>query len=192
MDNLNGELGGEFVCQAIERLLIRVRPLGRSESIEIENRATLFATGIGLTVRADATRRVLVGNLDLEKERPEQHRFAGDPMKAVMADRGRYVAGCLTIVRAYLAAGSPGRLPPPASFGEWSNLVRSALVWLGCADPWRATDATMADDPETAELRELLTLWRETFGLNTECWCGKWWTPRSAASERASMEKAGR
>ena len=53
----------------------------------------------------------------------------------VMADRGKYIAACLTICRAYIAAGRPDKLPKLASFGGWSDTVRSALVWLGEADP---------------------------------------------------------
>ena len=40
LDNVNGELGGDLLCQAIERPLIRARPLGGSDIVEIENRAS--------------------------------------------------------------------------------------------------------------------------------------------------------
>jgi putative DNA primase/helicase len=64
LDNVNGELGGDLLCQAIERPLIRIRPLGRSDIVEIESRATLFATGNALRGRGDMTRRTLVCDLD--------------------------------------------------------------------------------------------------------------------------------
>ena len=57
-----------------------------------------------------------------------------------MADRGKYIAACLTICRAYIAAGRPGKLNRLASFGGWSDTVRSALVWLGEADPVKSMD----------------------------------------------------
>jgi hypothetical protein len=50
-----------------------------------------------------------------------------------MRDRGQYVADA--IMRAYIEAGKPGKLPKLASFDAWSDSIRSALVWLGCADP---------------------------------------------------------
>jgi hypothetical protein len=165
LDNVNGELGGDLLCQAIERPFIRLRPLGRSDIVEIESRATLFATGNGLRVRGDMVRRSLVSDLDAGMERPELRKFEGDPVAVVMANRGRYVSACLAIVRAYILAGRPDVLTPIASFGDWSDTVRSALVWLGCADPADSMEQAREDDPELAELREVTSLWRDTLGI---------------------------
>jgi hypothetical protein len=164
LDNVNGELGGDLLAQATERPLIRVRPLGASIIVEIENRACLFATGNNLRVRGDMTRRVLVCDLDAQLERPELREFKGDPVAAVLQRRGAYVSAVLTIVRAYLAAGTPSILPPVQSYGDWSRLVRSALVWLGCADPAGSMEAAREDDPELGELRELIGVWHAAFG----------------------------
>ena len=91
-------------------------------------------------------------------------------MATVEADRGRYVSACLIIVRAYIAAGRPGLLQPLASFNEWSDLVRSALVWLGCADPVLSMEAARENDPELSELREVMAVWKQVFGaLPTTC-----------------------
>ena len=120
LDNVNGELGGDLLCQAVERPLVRVRPLGRSDIIELESRATLFATGNCLRVRGDMVRRTLMCTLDAEMERPELRQFTGNPVQTVLDDRGRYVAAALTVARAYQAAGCPGQLSPLASFEDWS------------------------------------------------------------------------
>jgi putative DNA primase/helicase len=165
LDNVNGELGGDLLCQAIERPLIRLRPLGRSDIIEIESRASLFATGNALRVRGDMTRRTLVCSLDAKVERPELREFHSDPVATVLADRGRYVSACIAIVRAYAAAGAPGQLKPIASFEEWSNTVRSALVWLGYEDPAKSMEAAREDDPELTELREVMGLWFKALGI---------------------------
>ncbi|MGI4794196.1 MAG: hypothetical protein ACRYG8_08970 [Janthinobacterium lividum] len=164
IDNVNGELGGDLLCQAVERPLIRVRPLGRSDILEIESRAVVFATGNGLRVTGDMVRRTLLALLDANMERPELREFDRNPVAEVLADRGRYVAACLTIVRAYANAGRPGRLPPLASFEDWSDLVRSALVWLGQEDPCASMETAREDDPELAELRMVVTAWHEAFG----------------------------
>lgn len=164
LDNCNGELGGDLLCQAIERPLVRVRRLGASDIIEVENHVTIFATGNNLRVRGDMVRRSLVGELYANLERPEPREFKGDPVAMIQADRGRYVSAALTIVRAYIEAGLPGRLPPIASFGAWSDLVRSALVWLGCADPALSMEQAREDDPELAELGEVLTVWESSLG----------------------------
>ena len=171
LDNVNGELGGDLLCQAIERPLIRLRPLGRSDIVEVESRATIFGNGNGMRVRGDMTRRTLTCDLDAGVERPELREFRDNPVAMVMADRGAYVSACLVIVRAYLAAGSPEKRPPVASFTEWSDLVRSALIWLGCSDPAQSMEAAREDDPELSELREIIEVWRETLPVNTPLTC---------------------
>ena len=100
-------------------------------------------------------------------ERPELRTFPFDPVERVMLNRGSYVAACLTIVRAYLAAGSPDRCKPLASFEQWSDLVRSALVWLGCADPCESIQEAREDDPELSALRAVVEAWRAGLGLTT-------------------------
>jgi putative DNA primase/helicase len=164
LDNVNGELGGDLLCQAIERPLVRIRRLGGSDIIEIESRATIFATGNAARVRGDMTRRTVIADLDAEMERPELRQFKADPMAAVMANRGRYVSACLVIVRAYIIAGCPNALPTLASFSDWSSLVRSALVWLGCADPAESMEQAREDDPELCDLRQVIAAWSEAFG----------------------------
>lgn len=166
IDNVNGELGGDLLCQAIERPLIRIRRLGGSDIIEIENAATLFATGNQMRVRGDMVRRTLICDLDANEERPELRKFKTDPVAMVLADRGRYVSAALMIVRAYIDAGKPNRLDTIASFGGWSDLVRSALVWLGCDDPALSMEVARADDPDLTELREMLVTWAEALGFD--------------------------
>ncbi len=171
LDNINGEMGGDLLCQAIERPLVRLRPLGRSEIVEVESRASVFGTGNGLRVRGDMTRRTLISDLDAERERPELREFKSDPVATVLEDRGLYVSACLAIVRAYIDAGKPGRLAPIASFADWSDMVRSALVWLGCADPADSMEQAREDDPELAELREIVEVWKASMPVNTPMSC---------------------
>ncbi|WP_424813551.1 topoisomerase [Roseococcus sp. YIM B11640] len=164
LDNVNGELGGDLLCQAIERPIIRIRLLGKSDIFEVESRATFFATGNNLRVRGDMVRRTVVCSLDANMERPELREFKGDPVREVLGNRGRYVSACLIIVRAYIEAGRPGLLKPIASFEDWSNTVRSALVWLGCSDPADSMEEARKDDPETSELSEMLSVWHQALG----------------------------
>ena len=77
----------------------------------------------------------LKGRLDPKVERPELQQFDYDPIADAKDNRGELVAAALTILRAYHVAGRPGRLPQLQSFAEWSDMVRSAMVWLGVEDP---------------------------------------------------------
>ena len=105
------------------------------------------------------TRRSLLCSLDPNMERPELRVFKADPFDQVLANRGEYIAAALTIVRAYIVAGFPDPSTPLASFEEWSRTVRSALVWLGSADPCDTMERARGDDPVIAELGGLLDAW---------------------------------
>src|SRR5262249_43781976 len=91
--------------------------------------------------------------------------FTGDPVKQALADRGRYIACVLTIVRAYILADQPRRLAPLASFESWSNLVRSALVWLDCADPVATITNLQTNDPRRQEALALFAAWASKLKL---------------------------
>jgi putative DNA primase/helicase len=164
VDNVNGELGGDFLCQMVERPIVSVRPLGVSKLVKVESRACCFATGNNIQLVGDMTRRVLLCSLDPNMERPELRTFHGDPFAAVIADRGAYVAAALTIARSYAIAGYPGVLTPLASFEDWSRLVRSALVWLGCPDPVETMEKAREEDPVTSALTGLFTSWHAIIG----------------------------
>lgn len=164
IDNVNGELGGDALCQMIERPVVSVRPLGVSKLVKIESRATCFATGNNIHLVGDMTRRVLMCGLDPNVERPELRTFQANPFDAVLADRGKYVAAALTVARAYATAGYPQPRPALASFEDWSRVVRSALVWLGRADPVDTMDRARAEDPILTTLSGLLNAWYSAAG----------------------------
>jgi putative DNA primase/helicase len=167
IDNVNGELGGDMLCQMTERPLVRVRILGKSEVPEIECRATIFATGNNLTLVGDMTRRAVLCTLDAGVEQPELREFDFDPITRILENRGAYVAAAITIVRASRAAGSPPVCGPIGSYGPWSDSVRSALIWLGEADPVDSMKIMRDEDPELVVISELFAAWREVLTLGS-------------------------
>jgi putative DNA primase/helicase len=104
IDNVNGTLGGDALCQYVERPVVAVRQLGLSKLYKIESRATIFATGNNLQIFGDMTRRTLLCSMDPAMERPELRVFATSPLDMILAKRGHYIAAALTVVRAYLVA----------------------------------------------------------------------------------------
>src|SRR5262249_6453884 len=106
----------------------------------------------------------LICQLDAGTERPELRRFKGNPVEKVLANRGHYISAALTIVRAYVVAGRPGRPSPLASYTEWSDSVRGALVWLDRPDPVDSMLAVRAEDPELQTLSIMLSAWAEAIG----------------------------
>src|SRR5271166_3013607 len=159
LDNVSTLLWGDFLCQVTERAQMQVRPLGTSGLVRIANTFTCFANGNNLVIGADAVRRCIQCALDADMETPEERIFSGDPVKRILADRGRYIRACLIIARAYLAASRPGRLPPRASYEAWSDLVRSALVWLGWSDPVETVAAIRTEDPIRQQRAQVFAAW---------------------------------
>jgi len=166
LDNVNGPLcGGDILFQLVDREILQPRVLGKSELVRVYNRHVLFFNGNNVRPKGDMTRRTLIADLDTCEERPAEREFHFDPVAAVKADRGKYIAACMTILRAYIAAGSPKQdFNPKNSFGEWSGLVRSAIVWLGREDPNVTADAVREDDPELQKLAGLMVALRPIAG----------------------------
>lgn len=149
IDNVNGTIGGDLLCQIISQEDLELRKLGESDLIPIKNKTIVFFNGNNCRVKGDLTRRALLAELDSQLERPAEREFSQDPVETVLADRGRYVSACLTVLRAYIAAGRPRQsLKPMGGFGNWSNLVRSAIVWLGREDPCLTIETAREEDPE--------------------------------------------
>ena len=111
IDNVSIPIGGDALCQAIERPTYRTRILSQSKGKDRLNTWTMFASGTNLRVKDDVTRRTLLVRMDAKEENPENRVFKGNPFRKVLDNRGRYIWAALTVVLAYRAAGSPGKLP---------------------------------------------------------------------------------
>jgi hypothetical protein len=136
--------------------------------MRIANTFTAFANGNNCTVGADFVRRTLQCALDSGLENPEAREFSVNPVAMVLADRGKYIAAILTIARAYIVAGSPGRLPQRASYEGWSDTVRSALVWLGWRDPVDSLSDVQAADPIRQQRAAVFSAWIEELTPNAD------------------------
>ena len=164
LDNVSDLLFGDFLCQVTERPVLQLRRLKSSDLSRVPNTFTVLANGNNLTVSADTVRRTIQCTLDAKMESPETREFSADPVRAVLKDRGKYVAAILTITRAYIVAGSPDQTSRRASYEGWSDVVRSALVWLGCPDPVETVAALKADDPMRQQRAAVFSAWtRELF-----------------------------
>jgi putative DNA primase/helicase len=167
LDNLTIDLGGDLLCQVAERPMVRIRILGRSEMPMCEVHTAVFATGNNVSFAGDMVRRGLVINLEALSERPEERDFKDDPLQRARAERERYIAAALTIVRAYLAAGAPKMSKPIASYREWSTMVRGPLMWLGEPDPVASMEEMREEDAELTNIREFFVLWPAYMKMST-------------------------
>jgi putative DNA primase/helicase len=166
LDNCAHDLSGECLCQVSERPVVKIRILGRSETPDCDVHTAIYATGNNIGLKGDMVRRGVVCNLETLDERPELRRFSRSALRTASANRPTYVAAALTVMRGYLAAGAPEKCGPFGSYEDWSRMVRSPLIWLGEPDPVASVDTSQAEDPELADLRELLQWWCDA--LNPE------------------------
>ncbi len=152
-DNCNGPIGDEGLDRLITSSTWSDRILGASEAPPLPNVTTWFATGNNIEPHGDTVRRVLMVRIEVDVERPQERKgFRYDPLvDHAERNRSELLSAALTILRAYHVAGCPAQaLPSWGSFTAWSTLVRGALVWAGCADPFE-TQRRAALDPNEPE-----------------------------------------
>ena len=159
LDNASGTIEGDLLCQLPRRPMLQLRPLGTSKMVRAANTFSVLANGNNAEVAADMVRRTIECRLDANMETPEARVFTGNPLATITRNRGGYIAAALTIARAYICAGKPGRLPPLAIYEAWSDIVRSALVWLGRADPVASMASLRSTDPVRAARMALFQAW---------------------------------
>lgn len=164
LDNIEGPLHGESLCTVLTGESFSERLLGTNKTATAPTVCTWLATGNNLTLQGDMTRRVIPCQLDPQCERPEERQFSRNLYEWIPKHRPALVVAALTALRAYLVAGRPRQ--PIATFGsfeQWSDLVRSALVWLGEADPNQGRARLETTDPIGTRLRGLMLVWYATF-----------------------------
>ena len=164
LDNAEHGIGGELLCQILTQRSVRMRVLGKSDTPEMPTNVLVTMTGNNLQLVGDMTRRALLCTLDPKEERPELREFDFDPVERAKEQRGVLVAAALTVLRAYFVAGRPQQTTQLGSFGEWSNIVRSALLWLGAVDPVETTEQARTADPKLERLQAVLAQWSKVIG----------------------------
>jgi hypothetical protein len=160
--------GGASLDAALTGTTWQDRILGKSEMTpELPLHTVFFATGNNVMLRGDAQRRVIPCRLESEHEKPEERDGFKYPnlLEHVRANRPQYVCDGLTVLRAFAVAGSPqAPLPPFGSYEAWSRLIRQAVYWVMCADPWAAREKIRTADPMLNNLAALLEGWQELPG----------------------------
>ncbi|MCP4783280.1 MAG: hypothetical protein GY878_06995 [Fuerstiella sp.] len=121
---------------------------------------TWLASGNNVILEADTARRVCHIRLQSPLENPEDRDGFKHPdiRKHVRANRARLLCAALTILRSYIAAGRPDqKLKPWGSFEDWSDLVRSAVVYAGLPDPGETRDDLRdTSDSEAGALQQMM------------------------------------
>jgi hypothetical protein len=166
IDNIERPLQGDWLCSILTQEVFQQRLLGRSEMMRVPTTTLWLATGNQLVVAGDLRTRTLLVKIDPKSEHPEQRLFGGDLREWTTINRPRLVAAGLTLMRAFIANGTPVSeiVKPWGRFERWSEMVRAPLVWLDCEDPCGSLAALEGDDPERNELARMQQAWRACFG----------------------------
>jgi hypothetical protein len=165
-DNLARDLDDELLCQASEQRVVGVRPFGRLEKVDCENRTQLFGTGNNVSFAGDMCRRGLTCGIEAREERPELRTFRHNARRRAYLGRAGYIAAAFTIIRAHIAANMPNGAVPIGSYEKWSIRVRDPLMWLGEPDPVDSMKASRDADPVLGDIRELWALWPKWLQLD--------------------------
>jgi len=161
LDNWETPIGGESLNGLLTATEWSDRVLGRTETVKLDNRLTLAATGNNLVVRGDMVRRSLLVQLAPQVERPELREFKISNLpQYVLTHRAELLSDAFTILRAYQQAGRPlDNQPALGRFEQWWRAVCAPIVWLGLPDPIQSQEKLRHDDPELSKLGRLLHAW---------------------------------
>lgn len=166
-DNLTNDiLPHKSLCTALTSEHISGRILGLSKTATVNTRALFLASGNNVSPIKDMTRRCITINLNPEVEIPATRIYKRpDLIPELLQERECYVSAALTIVRAWIVAGRPkAQCKSLAGYGEWSDLCRQPLLWLGYCDPAASIFNSISEDPDREQLGRLLSAWQAVFG----------------------------
>ncbi|MDP9472137.1 MAG: bifunctional DNA primase/polymerase, partial [Chloroflexota bacterium] len=166
IDNLRRQLDSAVVSSTLTASHIEDRILGTSDNIRLPIRCVWAATGNNPSLSSEITRRTVRIRLDAKRDRPWLRAdFKHDPLLPwVLDNRARIVAACLTLGRAWIAAGKPAPADHPTlgSFEEWSRVMAGVLDVAGIPGFLaNASEFYEASDTEGADIRAFLAAWWE-------------------------------
>jgi len=163
-DNIERPFGCAPLCSVLSQDMFKGRLLGTNKHINVPTNAIFLATGNNLILIGDISTRAILCRLNPKCEKPEERTFELNLYTYIPQHRGDLVKDALTILRAYHVAGRPKQsISPFGRFEEWSDLIRSALIWVGLADACKSRKEIESTDPIRLVLGGLLKAWHATF-----------------------------
>jgi hypothetical protein len=164
-DNIERPFNSPALCAILTQQEYKDRLLGENETRTVSTNVTFLVTGNNLHFSGDISTRALLCKLDPQLEHPEERTFNINLREYIPQNRGRLVKTGLTILRAFHVAGKPPQnIKPFGRFEDWSNWIRSAIVWLGMVDPCETRKDIENSDPIRQLLSKFFIAWYKIFG----------------------------
>jgi len=167
IDNLKRQLDASALAAALTAPFWEDRILGASEITRLPIRSLWVATGNNPTFSNEMARRLVRIRLDAGVASPAQRTGFRHPdlMVWVRANRARLVAACLTLGRAWIAAGRPSGTRTIGSYESWAQIMGGVLEVAGIEGFLGNLDEMMeASDSEGGAWCSFVSAWWDRFG----------------------------
>ena len=167
IDNLRHPLDSSALAAALTAPHWEDRILGASEMTRLPVRCVWIATGNNPEFSNEMARRIVRIRLDAHIDQPWRRDGFRHPdlMSWVSANRARLVAACLTLIRAWIAAGRPHGNRMIGSYENWSRIMGGVLEVAGVPGFLGNLDEMLAaSDGEGAVWRSFVGAWWDRFG----------------------------
>ncbi len=163
LDNVKHRLESGTFAGLLTSTVWADRILGKTQTIELPNRAVWLATGNNIQMDVEIGRRTVWVRLDSKVDRPWQRTGFRHPNLLAWAQRHRHelVWAFLVLVRNWLAKGRPAwEGTPLGSFETWSAVIGGILQAAGIQGFLSNTDERYERaDAETEEWRSFTQSW---------------------------------
>lgn len=162
-----GVLSSEPLAAVLTATRWRGRRLGKSEMVEVQNDAAWVATGNNVQLSDEITRRAIPIRLDPGLERPEERTGFRHPdlLSWTGENRGRLVSACISLVNAWIKAGSPRGTATLGSYESWARILGGILTYLRVPGFLGGREQLYTEaDRETGDWRALCKAWFEIHG----------------------------
>jgi putative DNA primase/helicase len=167
IDNLRRQLDASSVAAALTAPFWEDRVLGKSEMTRFPIRCVWIATGNNPQFSNEIARRMVRIRLDPHEDQPWLREGFRHPnlLAWVWQNRARLVAACLTLGRAWIAAGRPRHQKTIGSFEGWAE-VMGGILEVADVPGFLGNLEEMYEraDAEGAAWRGFVAQWWERFG----------------------------
>ena len=167
IDNLRRQLDASSVAAALTAPYWEDRVLGKSEMVRFPIRCVWIATGNNPQFSNEIARRMVRIRLDPHEDQPWLREGFRHPnlLAWVWQNRARLVAACLTLGRAWIAAGMPRHQKTIGSFEGWAEVMGGILEVAGVPGfLGNLKEMYERADAEGAVWRVFVGLWWQRFG----------------------------
>jgi hypothetical protein len=167
IDNLRHPLDSSALAAALTAPYWEDRILGVSEMTRLPIRCVWIATGNNPEFSNEMARRIVRIRLDARIDQPWRRKGFRHPdlIGWIRANRARLVAACLTLCRAWIAAGRPRGSRVIGSYESWSQILGAVLEVIGIEGFLGNLDEMMeVSDRDGAIWRSFVLAWWDRFG----------------------------